>query len=265
MLSWGHSLPCSSKYLQNKTGKKSFLFLLFKVPIRLTEESCTSSWCPPSKGVKKKKGEKVITLLLLLTRPRLCHFQIKPVFYTTYSERPPTPPLPNFTFASLGLFLNQVMRKHKNDFSDRIIMDGIVKKKSTELFTCLNNYWGWRIPFVGSVLCGGEDGRQRQSINQVRQKVSVLFYSKRILHFQVRCSGVMKPAAASSHVALQLCARTCKAFQPFTQFISLSNKSSQAFLSKASLLVKEWRTASFDSARKGKKPNGGASFISRWH
>lgn len=130
MLSWGHSLPCSSKYLQNKTGKKSFLFLLFKVPIRLTEESCTSSWCPPSKGVKKKKGEKVITLLLLLTRPRLCHFQIKPVFYTTYSERPPTPPLPNFTFASLGLLLNQVMRKHKNDFSDRIIMDGIVKKKA---------------------------------------------------------------------------------------------------------------------------------------
>lgn len=139
------------------------------------------------------------------------------------------------------------------------------KKKSTELFTCLNNYWGWRIPFVGSALWGGEDGRQRQSINQVRQKVSVLFYSRRILHFQVCCSSVMKPAPASSHVALQLCARTCKAFQPFTQFISLSNKSSQAFLSKASLLVKEWGTASFDSARKGKKPNGGASFISRWH
>lgn len=97
------------------------------------------------KRSKKKKGEKVITLLLLLTRPCLCNFQIKPVFYTTYSERPPTPPLPNFTFASLVLFLNQVMRKHKNDFSDRIIMDGIAKKKkkkqkSTELFTCLNNY-----------------------------------------------------------------------------------------------------------------------------
>lgn len=194
-------------------------------------------------------------------------FQLKTVFYTMYSERCSAPPLSKITSASLALFLNQVTRKHKDGFTDRIIMDGIAweKKKSAELFTCLNNYWGWRIPFVGSVLCGGEDGRQRQSINQVRQKVSVLFYSKRILHFQVCCSSVMKPAAAGSHVALQLCARTCKAFQPFTPFISLSNKSSQAFLSKASLLVKEWRTASFDSARKGKKPNGGASSISRWH
>lgn len=107
-------------------------------------------------------------------------------------------------------------------------------------------------------------GRDSLSIKSDRKCLS-FFYSKRILHFQACCSSVMKPAAASSHVALQLRARTCKAFQPFTQFISLSNKSSQAFLSKASLLVKEWRTASFDSARKGKKPNGGASFISRWH
>lgn len=176
----------------------------------------------------------------------------------TYSEKPPTPPLPNFTFASVALFFKQVMRKHKNDFSDIIVMDGIVKKTQTtkpsaQLFTCPNNYWGCRIPFVGYVLLW-QWGREAETVYQSSQTERVCpFYSKRILHFQVCCSSLMKPATASSHVTLQLCARTCKAFQPFTQFISLSNKSSQAFLSKASLLVKEWRTASFDSARKGKK------------
>lgn len=169
---------------------------------------------------KKKKGEKVITPLLLLTRPSLCHSQLKPVFYTRNSERSPAPPLPNFTFASLALFLNQATRKHKDGFSDRIIMDGIVKKKKKKkaLFTCLNNYWGWRIPFVGSVLCGGEDRRQRQSINQVRQKVSVLFYSKRILHFQVCCSSAMKPAAASSQCSTSA---LCKDMQSLPAFYTI--------------------------------------------
>lgn len=63
---------------------------------------------------------------------RLSHFQLKPAFHTTYSEKPPTPQLPNFTFASIALFLNQVMRKQKDDFSDIIIMDGIVGKKKNQ-------------------------------------------------------------------------------------------------------------------------------------
>lgn len=54
----GTSLPCSSKYSQNNTRKEIFIFfLLFKVPIRLTEERCTSIWCAPSKGVKKEGKE----------------------------------------------------------------------------------------------------------------------------------------------------------------------------------------------------------------
>lgn len=38
-------------------------------------------------------------------------------------------PPPTFTFASVALFLNQVMRKHEDDFSCAIIMDGTVGKK----------------------------------------------------------------------------------------------------------------------------------------
>lgn len=216
---------------------------------------------------KKKKGEKVITPLLLLTRPSLCHSQLKPVFYTRNSERSPAPPLPNFTFASLALFLNQATRKHKDGFSDRIIMDGIVKKKKKKkrcslawIITEDEESPSWDL-FSVVVRTGGRDSL---SIKSDRKCLS-FFIQKGFCISKCVAPVQWNQRLQAPNVALQLCARTCKAFQPFTQFISLSNKSSQAFLSKASLLVKEWRTASFDSARKGKKPNGGASFISRWH
>lgn len=132
-------------------------------------------------------------------------------------------------------------------------MDEIVKT-SAELFTCHNNYRRCRTTFLGYIFSVSVQMGVGSSIScQARRKELVLFIHKEFLHFLVYCSSLMKPVIASSQVALQLCARTCKAFQPFTQYISLSNKSSQAFLSKALLLVKEWRTASFDNAREKKK------------
>lgn len=105
-----------------------------------------------------------------------------------YPEKSPTPPLPNFTFASVALFLNQEMRKHEDDFSGIIIMDDIVKKKSTlncslaRIITEDAESPSWDMFF-----CGSEDGG-RNSLSIKPDRASFLFkndfaFPSVLLHF----------------------------------------------------------------------------------
>lgn len=69
-------------------------------------------------------------------------------------------------------------------FGDIIIMDGIVKEKKKKKKRALNCSLARIItedaesPSWDIFFCGSEDGRQKQYINQARQKEPVLFIQK---------------------------------------------------------------------------------------